>query len=838
MLPTLSLRMSELMAPDAARRGANVAYPMQGTPPYEYSTDDAVRTQTYDAPDASGKRGRLPRTEPAAMKTTRSTTNGMARLREIIQLLRHEPSVEQLRRAAAGVTPDMLADADAEGMYVALWRAAFIASMQRKEEQYERAAKRSRAKLETETDRINEYERSARMDIEQMDEGAYSKLHENPPSTRGMGGGIDFDPTLANTWEIVEKVRETYALELANAERFEGIKKDANAKAEAMSVATPTARMRIPVWSKQRDGLVRALIVFVCQYPLQKKLAESLAMLIDSFVYSQSADAGSLTFMITGAAGTGKTTLARVLGNILSLLGVLVYSTVMSTTRADFIAEYEGQTPAKSRRLLMSNLERVVFLDEAYALTQYESNATSKMRNLTSVSAEAVAELLAFLSDNVGSAGFVAAGYERDMYCDFLTANEGLSRRFAYKVHIDDYGPKALLDIFYSQLKGLLMSVKHLKPLQSDDTEMGVPKDVRSVFSLAARIFLYRCVVEACKVREDPPDGYGGLDLDPEQNAAWLEAAAQWEETHRKGEAFRRANARFLDDAPSMSEGAGAASAPAADVEMRRALRAASEVRAWRKQLEDRLALNPSTEEDDTKTTEGNKKCKARYPPTRYVHSDVHQLFKDQAGSMALLAETVQKSILSSSHQFKFFTRVDGRPQRHVSMVDIYHLLRAHAMETLGDDRGAAAMRQLELVMASWFYRLDNDLTMRVPDKFGKDLRNEHIDNFNDDRSVACPQYAAISVSALQNFTAEIEASILGTDDAASQIQSDTLSAMDDELMSESANATEDSSTYESEYNDSSYSYASSREPPPPRDAREPPRRSARNAGAPQWLRA
>ena len=821
MLPTLSLRMSELMAPDAARRGANVAYPMQGTEPYEYSTDDAVRPQSYGAPDASGKR---PRTEPEAMKTTRSTTSGMARLREIIQLLRHEPSTEQLRRAAAGVTPDMLADADAEGMYVALWRAAFIASMQRKEEQYERAAKRSRAKLETETDRINEYERSARMDIEQMDEGAYSKLHENPPSTRGMGGGIDFDPTLANTWEIVEKVRETYALELANAERFEGIKKDANAKAEAMSVATPTARIRIPVWTKQRDGLVRALVVFVCQYPLQKKLAESLAMLIDSFVYSQSADAGSLTFMITGAAGTGKTTLARVLGNILSLLGVLVYSTVMSTTRADFIAEYEGQTPAKSRRLLMSNLERVVFLDEAYALTQYESNATSKMRNLTSVSAEAVAELLAFLSDNVGSAGFVAAGYERDMYCDFLTANEGLSRRFAYKVHIDDYGPKALLDIFYSQLKGLLMSVKHLKPLQSDDTEMGVPKDVRSVFSLAARIFLYRCVVEACKVREDPPDGMSSVDLDPEQNAAWLEAAVRWEETHRKGEAFRRANARFLDDA--------------ADVDMREDVSAARDVRKWKQTLEERLALNPSTEEDDTKTNEGNKKCKARYPLTRYVHSDVHQLFKDQAGSMALLAETVQKSILSSQHQFKFFTRVEGRPQRHVSMVDIYHLLRAHAMETLGDNRGAAAMRQLEAVASPWFYRLDNDLTMRVPDKFGKDLRNEHIENFNDDRSVACPQYAAISVNALQNFTAEIEASILGTDDAASQIQSDTLSAMDDDPMSESPNATENSSTYESEYNDSSYSYASSREPPPPRHAREPPRRSARNAGAPQWLRA
>ncbi len=327
MLPTLSLRMSELMAPDAARRGANVAYPMQGTEPYEYSTG-------YDAPDASGKRRRMPHIEPKAMKTTRSTTSGMARLREIIQLLRHEPSTEQLRRAAAGVTPDMLADADVEaeqlrraeearargaadgtpdtlvdagvkGMYVALWRAAFIASMQRKEEQYERAARRSRAKLETETDRINEYERSARMDIEQMDEGAYSKLHENPPSTRGMGGGIDFDPTLANTWEIVEKVRETYALELANAERFEGIKKDANAKAEAMSVATPTARIRIPVWSKQRDGLVRALIVFVCQYPSQKKLADSLAMLIDSFVYSQSADAGSLTFMITGSAVCG-----------------------------------------------------------------------------------------------------------------------------------------------------------------------------------------------------------------------------------------------------------------------------------------------------------------------------------------------------------------------------------------------------------------------------------------------------------------------------------------------------------------------------------------------------
>ena len=68
--------------------------------------------------------------------------------------------------------------------------------------------------------------------------------------------------------------------------------------------------------------------------------------------------------------------------------------------RSDFVAEYEGQTAVKTRGFLASQLERVIFLDEAYSLTTLEQKGWK--RTLSAYSAEAVSELVAFLSQRVG----------------------------------------------------------------------------------------------------------------------------------------------------------------------------------------------------------------------------------------------------------------------------------------------------------------------------------------------------------------------------------------------------------------------------------------------------
>ena len=140
-----------------------------------------------------------------------------------------------------------------------------------------------------------------------------------------------------------------------------------------------------------------------------------------------------------GNPGTGKTRMARSLAKVLGTMGIFVYDNTQEVYRSDFVADYEGQTAGKTRRLLEGNLEKVIFLDEAYMLTTWDRQKEPPMP--TSYSAEATGELLTFLENNVGSTCFIAAGYEDKMQDEFLRANPGLTRRFTQYIYIPDYEP-------------------------------------------------------------------------------------------------------------------------------------------------------------------------------------------------------------------------------------------------------------------------------------------------------------------------------------------------------------------------------------------------------------
>lgn len=151
--------------------------------------------------------------------------------------------------------------------------------------------------------------------------------------------------------------------------------------------------------------------------------------------------------IIFGAAGVGKTALAKVIAFVFSRVGVMIKNSVKMTTRSDFIGSYIGQTAPKTRAVLMSTLEAVLFIDEAYQLSPFNNDPGAR-----DFGPEAVTEIVNFLDKFVGLSIVIAAGYEEQMKKGFLGANEGMSRRFPFRYNLFSYKNNELTDILLNNL--------------------------------------------------------------------------------------------------------------------------------------------------------------------------------------------------------------------------------------------------------------------------------------------------------------------------------------------------------------------------------------------------
>jgi SpoVK/Ycf46/Vps4 family AAA+-type ATPase len=145
-------------------------------------------------------------------------------------------------------------------------------------------------------------------------------------------------------------------------------------------------------------------------------------------------------FVFTGPPGTGKTTVARILGRIFAALGLLVRPEVVEAHRADLVGEHLGSTAIKTGKLIDSALGGVLFIDEAYAL--YNPGYAGG----DAYGAEAVATLLKRAEDDRDRLVIVLAGYTADME-RFLRSNPGLSSRFGVRIGFPSYTPRELAKI-------------------------------------------------------------------------------------------------------------------------------------------------------------------------------------------------------------------------------------------------------------------------------------------------------------------------------------------------------------------------------------------------------
>ena len=145
----------------------------------------------------------------------------------------------------------------------------------------------------------------------------------------------------------------------------------------------------------------------------------------------------SMNFILTGNPGTGKTSIARKMGEILQAMDILPTSRVIEASRATLVGKYMGETPKIVNNMCDKAMGGILFIDEAYTLSD-GGDMYGK---------EAIDTLMKRMEDDRGKFVVIAAGY-KDKMEEFLMMNAGLASRFTHKLHIDDYDPDELLAIY------------------------------------------------------------------------------------------------------------------------------------------------------------------------------------------------------------------------------------------------------------------------------------------------------------------------------------------------------------------------------------------------------
>jgi len=149
------------------------------------------------------------------------------------------------------------------------------------------------------------------------------------------------------------------------------------------------------------------------------------------------ADNTALHMVFKGNPGTGKTTVARILGRILNDIGILSKGHLIEVERADIVGEYIGHTAQKTREMIKKAMGGILFVDEAYSLAQGGEKDFGR---------ESIGTIVKAMEDYRDNLIIILAGYSDEME-RFLRSNPGLRSRFPIHINFNDYDTDELFQI-------------------------------------------------------------------------------------------------------------------------------------------------------------------------------------------------------------------------------------------------------------------------------------------------------------------------------------------------------------------------------------------------------
>ena len=264
----------------------------------------------------------------------------------------------------------------------------------------------------------------------------------------------------------------------ANGKGKDGGKEDAVSDDDDEVEETPLTNEELVKAEEEMEAELKKLVGMASIKTDMRKLCKQLSLDIRRRQEGHEVLDSIRHMIFTGNPGVGKTTISRLVAKLYKELGVSSKDHVVEVQKGDLVAGYVNQTAMKTAKKIKEARGGILFVDEAYQLTQ------ALMRGQSDFSGEAIDEMMKnMMTTGRKSVTFVFAGYKKEMD-EFITYNAGLESRIKYRFHFDDYSVEDLVKIVNIKLthKGYKLTADAARDIGAIISS-GTDKELRSKYN-------------------------------------------------------------------------------------------------------------------------------------------------------------------------------------------------------------------------------------------------------------------------------------------------------------------------------------------------------------------